>query len=375
MTARVLLVWLVVAFALAAPSAMAQNTWDLEVSGTESAPQADDWLDRTAVVAGIKAAAKKIFVNQFYFGHAATIARSTQDLAQKVFAALATLTFIVMAIKLMLDRGDATALFGELIEWILIFGLVGFFLVSYDQVFVAGIPSLFSALQTAISDTTGFDASAGFVRLIEGSVALIGAAIVSVLKVVVSVLTINFGEAAATVLSILPLLAGAFFAVTGAAAYAVVYLVGDVMAAVALALGPFLIAFGMFEPTRQWMTSWIEFLCQSLLIKVVAMVMAIFMTKLIDLAMLGVDTGDAGQALSGAIVLMVIGMAVTYLMSVVPEVTSGMMRGAIPKLAGASRSFAGGLRQTMRGASAPMRAARAAQTAVTEQLQKVRAPK
>jgi len=272
----------------------------------------------------------------------ATIAAAfeiAQNVSAKVgmplFGGLAALTVTLMAIRIPLEKDSPQEVIGELINGILRVGLFLFFMQQYRYVVGDGVHSLFQSLAVAVG---GGAPVAGF-RTLTGMLTAVGAGISK------QIAGMGFLEAADFIFNnALNFLLLAFASIVNAIAagmYIIMFYVGDILAAVAVGLGPFFIAFGVFHYTSKIFESWLDFLMQALMYKVVAAVLVFLISKLIASFVTKITTpGVPIVSSEGAFAVLMVSLGTAYLMHSVPSIASGLMRGSA-SAGGGAISWAG----------------------------------
>lgn len=279
--------------------------------------------------------------------------------AHKVFGAFAALAGAVKGVKILLEviegegAGESLA---ELIELILVIGLFLFLLQNYGWIFADSLQSLFDAMGAAM----GFGAGLG--DPIAGLKALYGA-IKNAYELMFSPEDAWYTLVAkfiANGLAGVVLLAALFVILAATVIYIAVYLMGDALAGVALAVGPFFIALGVWEVTRGWFRNWLEFLVLSFLYKVVASALVLLLAQAFEgqvaelvAAASYTGAGEGGMAMVSvglAAKAGILGGVIAVLLLSAPSIAHGIARGGISFAESAVKGMIPGLNRAGRGA-------------------------
>lgn len=256
----------------------------------------------------------------------------------KVFGALVALVGAVTGIKILLEIIEGEGFGGaleELIKLILSAGIFLFLLNNYELVFKTSLKSLFDGIAAAGGFGKGAGDLLGGFQKIMGS---IGGAFKVIFPESASWFTL-IGLFFYHLLAVVIFLAAILVIVAAMAGYVIVYVMGDALAAIALALGPFFVALGVWEVTRGWFRNWVEFLATAFMYKVVASVIVLLvgmgfadqLSKIAESAQSSIngEPVTAMMSLLLSVKSVVLAGVVLFLMLQAPQIAHGIMRGGM----------------------------------------------
>ncbi|TXF11596.1 type IV secretion system protein [Pelomicrobium methylotrophicum] len=256
----------------------------------------------------------------------------------KVFWVLVALVGALTGIKILLEViegegfGDA---FEKLIQLLLSVGVFLFLLNNYEFVFGSSLKSLFDAVAAA----------GGFGERLDDPIS----ALYKMLGAIAGAFKVIFPENASWFsligaffvhfFAVIIFLAAIIIIIGAIGAYVIVYLIGDALAGVAIALGPFFVALGVWDVTRGWFKNWLEFLVNAFMYKVVAAIIVLLISKVIARRMeLLADSAQAtlnGEQITAmlsfllAIKVALYAGVVMFLVLQTPQIAHGLARGGM----------------------------------------------
>jgi type IV secretory pathway VirB6-like protein len=200
-------------------------------------------------------------------------------------------------------------------------------LVNYDKVFVTGFSSVFNSLTSSVS---GSDSSTS--SIIADSITdffMMGLGIfVKVFNNLGDSLGIfSLSEFFYALLIAIPLLYAAWITIVAGIKLAIAFLMGDILAGVAIAVGPFFIAAGVLNHTREWFSTWLGFLLSSLGVKVVAVALIAVIGNVIHSVVAMNPTIAGGSSIVDGIIILLISMTVVEAVAMIPSIASSLFVG------------------------------------------------
>ena len=261
--------------------------------------------------------------------------------SHSLFGSLIALTMAWFGVQIILDSLEGEGIgkqLTKLLHFILLAGLVGWFLEAYEMVFYQGIYQGSEAVSDAIAGKNG--AKQAFATAWN----VFSDLIVSVWRGIGVQYKVSVGRLGAFnpffaqvftvwLLTAFIMLAAILMIVVALALFAVVYVMGNALVGLALALGPFFIPWLLWGTADFLFMGWLRFLLTACLYKVVAvtvMVMAKPAYESIS-ALLGGDQasllGEPLEALFVGIAVMVLATIIASLMMHVPQITGALLGG------------------------------------------------
>ena len=264
--------------------------------------------------------------------------RIKSGVAMKLIGILAVLAFTLNSLKMALSDSPNKVI-GDMIDSILSIGLFAWFMLNYST-FSGAVISLMTAVTSAVNNTS-FAQSAGQLagvsgQLLDAAVSIVkGVHLFSSLSTILNqVLTSIFLGIAALAM----ILSGFIYILMG--------ILGDALTAIAVAVGPFFVALGVWEVTRPYFKAWLTFFTSSLGIKLVATVVMVLMEGMIKIVVDGAN--NAGSSALGALGTVIDCFALDYIMLQVPMV-AGTLFGAGLGAAGGITGHASSRADTLMG--------------------------
>lgn len=260
--------------------------------------------------------------------------------ADSLYGSLLALTFTWLAINFLLESSvgeNVAAVLVRLIRFILLAGLTRWFLDAYDFVFYQGIYQGCVAVTSAIAGPQG--QSQGFVTAWSVFANMIGTIwdgmVTSPARYLAGAtpLSTAFWSALGGWLVTMALLFVALCVfLVALTLVAIIHVMGNALAGIALALGPFFIPWLLWEATRDICLGWIRFLFVACFYQVVA-VTVLVMTKPVFILMQQWMTSQSGvwsqaspaDSMALASLLLVTASILTYLMGHVPQIAASLI--------------------------------------------------
>lgn len=281
--------------------------------------------------------------------------------AHKVFGAFAALASAVKGVKILLEviegesAGESLA---ELIELILVIGIFLFLLQNYGWIFADSLRSLFDAMGAAMGFGAGLGDPTAGLKALYGSIKSAHNLMFNPEDAWYTLIAKFVANGLAGVVLYVALLT----ILAAMVVYIAIYLMGDALAGVALAVGPFFIALGVWEVTRGWFRNWLEFLVLSFSYKVVASTLTLLLARAfqgqVDELVAAIGYTGAGE---GGMAMLSIGLAakaailasvICLLLLAAPSIAHGIARGGISFSESAVKQMIPGLNKAGRGAGA-----------------------
>lgn len=258
--------------------------------------------------------------------------------AHKVFGAFAALAAAIAGVKILLEiiegegAGEALA---ELVELILVVGIFLFMLQNYAWIFADSIKALFAGLAGAMGLGSGTEDVFGGIKAlfkpIQNAFGVIFSPDDSWYSAIIKFVS-NF-------LTVVVLLTALVALIGASIAYVAVYLMGDALAGVALAVGPFFVSLGVWEVTRGWFRNWLEFLVVAFMYKVVAGVLVLLLAKAFNAQMASLASGaiyatggagvEAAVSIGFAVKAVILASVILYLLLTAPSIAHGLAKGGM----------------------------------------------
>lgn len=227
--------------------------------------------------------------------------------ADKVAFGLGVITMVLAGLR-WAATNDPVAAWTDFIEAILILGIFASLYASYST-FAPAIFTWFHKLATAINSGDDIQSLPSTLATTAGKF------FESVGRMLKAVFTSNVSLIEAIGGAVLLFLA--FICVLAAALiYSWFIMVGQLMVAIGIVLGPLAVAFGMLDITRKYFTAWLDYMVTGSMYMVVAatiaqLVSAPLLAAVSDIGAIGTDTVmAAGYALSISIVLIFIALEI-----------------------------------------------------------------
>lgn len=230
----------------------------------------------------------------------------------------------VTVIGLISGRGLAESI-GMLLSSYVLFMIILFY---YDSIFHNGIASMFNAMVSSYS--------------LDGSGTLktsVGDTIVQLFMVAVGILAkmgVNFTHfsivaIAEAILVAIPLLYAAFSILKCAIKVFLMFFLGDMVAGVMLAIGPFFVAAGVLEATREFFNSWLKVLLSSLAIKLVSAVVIALAGQILmnSISITSSQKYAYGTIVADAFITILLATALSELLDMVPSLASTLFNGGL----------------------------------------------
>lgn len=278
--------------------------------------------------------------------------------AYKVFGAFASLAGAIAGVRILLEiiegegAGEALA---SLVELILAVGLFLFLLQNYGWIFGDSMRSLFGAMASAMGFGAGLDDPFAGLKALMDALRKGFGAMFSPDDSWVTLISKFFGN----LVSVVALFVAMITVGAATVVYIAVYLMGDVLAGAALAVGPFFVALGIWDVTRGWFRNWLEFLVVAFLYKIVAAVLVMLLIKALgghinELAasmtyMSAGASGPAAVSLALAVKAIILAGVISALLLSAPSIAHGLARGGISLSEGSVRGVIPGLGKGVRG--------------------------
>lgn len=259
-----------------------------------------------------------------------------QPEGMKLFGLLAIISLAWMGIRVVLEEGDVSGIFGNLMRTLIMIGLTYWFLTpeGYNLVFKQGIGGSLEAIAGMMHPGGG--------TVSESITAAVSQMIGHIAKLS-DVIRSWTGESDPDALdylltffsNLLPMmfmLAAIIFLFFAAAVYFVMALVSLVMMHIALALGPIFIPWLLIPYTSFLFDGWLRFLIVAAMYKVVgAMIVgagaSVMSGTAAYLSQMG-QTATTGEGLISTIALAMVALTIAYLMAQVPSIAQGLISGS-----------------------------------------------
>ncbi|NDU86155.1 MAG: type IV secretion system protein [Ferrovum sp.] len=260
--------------------------------------------------------------------------------ADSLYGSLLVLTFSWSAVNILLETGageNLGAVLTHLIRFIFLAGLTRWFLQSYDWVFYQGIYQGCVTVTAAIAGPQG--QSQGFATawsvfadiittLWDGMVSSPGQYLAGATP-----LSATFWSALGEWLMTMALLFVALcIFLVALTLVALIHVMGNALAGIALAVGPFFIPWLLWESTRDFFLGWVRFLFVACFYQVVAVTVLVMAKPVFVqlqqwmMAQSGVlQQSSPADTMALAVLLVVTASILTYLMSHVPQIAAALI--------------------------------------------------
>lgn len=238
---------------------------------------------------------------------ATSISERIKGDADKVAFGLGVIAIVLAGLR-WAATNDPVSAWTDFIEAILILGIFASLYVSYST-FAPSIFTWFHKLATAINSGDDIQSLPATLATTAGKF------FESVGRMLKAVFTSNLSLIEAIGGAVLLFLAF-IFVLAAALIYSWFIMVGQLMVAIGIVLGPLAVAFGMLDITRKYFTAWLDYMVTGSMYMVVAatiaqLVSAPLLSAVSDIGTIGTDTVmAAGYALSISIVLIFIALEI-----------------------------------------------------------------
>lgn len=262
------------------------------------------------------------------------------QVSNSLYGSLLLMTLSWLVIQMLLDvmiGEEMSALLGKLIRYLLMAGLVGWFMQAYDLVFYQGVYQGCEAVAQAIAGTG--NTAQGFTTA--------WSVYSDILVTIWQAMTLSpqhyfngatplswafWSAVGAWLVTMFLFLLVVLILLMGLLVFAVVHVMGSALTGIALAFGPFFIPWFLWDFTKNYFFGWVRFLLTSCFIKVVA-IAVLAMTKpvfqeihlWVVSSQQTLTTVSATDSMVLAVMLVVVCGMVTYLMAHVPQIASALM--------------------------------------------------
>ncbi len=249
-----------------------------------------------------------------------------------MFFALATSIISWRGIQMMFSDGDLTDSLGEFIEVLMLTSFTWLMLDRYEQFFLKRVIGGFDYVLDTFAGSDKAGVYSGFGKLTDA-----GAAVLASFEVPKEVAWWN---AAGWVVSHAPAylikLATCGIINLAACIYVVMYALGEVLTAIALALGPILIPWLVFEKLDFLFWGWLKFLLGACFYKIVALLMVGLAAPAISIISEKVKImyppdailKGAGADTTMSIIVMALAVLILLMMRQIPHIATGLLSGA-----------------------------------------------
>lgn len=216
----------------------------------------------------------------------------------------------------------------EMLNMFLTYAVFMMMLVFYDTIFSTGVVGIFDSISSSMSLFGGGDVKTVMTNSIMD---LLMTALGIFTKIAQNFASFNPFAWVEAILVTLPIAYAAYLVAKAAIQIFIYFIMGDFLAAVALAIGPFMIAFGILPWTREWMFSWVKFFFSALAFKVIAILVISIASKtvmgLLNPDVLAGNSYSGGAILADSLMTILLASALIQMIDMIPGIAANLFNG------------------------------------------------